>query len=108
MRKIILILLFGITVQLGYGQSELINDFDKGVNFLNSENYKKAVETFSDVLKKATDDKLKKMSYIYRAFSYNGLGDYQKAIPDLDKAIEIDPADIASYTDRGKTKAYSN
>jgi tetratricopeptide (TPR) repeat protein len=55
-----------------------------------------------------SDDKMKKMCYIYRAFSYNGLGEYEKAIPDLDKAIELDPTDLASYIDRGKTKGYAN
>jgi tetratricopeptide (TPR) repeat protein len=106
MHKIIIILFFGLLVQFGYGQVELKNDFDKGVKLLQSENYKKAIETFSEVLKKATDDQLKKFCYIYRAFSYNGLGDYKYSIPDLDKAIDLDPTDLASYTDRGKTKAY--
>lgn len=101
-------LLFGLLTEFGYGQAELKGDFDKGVKLLQSESYKKAVETFSDVLKKATDDKLKKFCYIYRAFSYNGLGDYKNAIADFDKAIDLDPADLASYIDRGKAKAYSN
>ena len=103
-----MILISRLLMQFGYAQAELKSDFDKGVKFLQSENYKKAVETFSDVLKKATDDKLKKFCYIYRAFSYNGLDDYKNSIPDFDKAIDLDPADLASYTDRGKAKAYTN
>jgi len=99
-------ILIGLTVQFGYGQTELKEDFDKGVKLLQSESYKKAAETFSEVLKKATDDRLKKFCYIYRAFSYNGLGEYKNAISDFDKAIELDPTDLASYTDRGKSKAY--
>ena len=106
MHKFILTLLFGLTVQFALGQAELKSDFDKAVNLLQSENYKKAVDAFSNVLTKATDDKLKKYCFIYRAFSYNGLNDYMNAITDLDKAIELDPNDLASYTDRGKTKAY--
>jgi tetratricopeptide (TPR) repeat protein len=108
MHKMILTLLVGLLAQLVYGQAELKSDLEKGVKLLQSQNYKKAVETFSDVLKKATDDKLKKFCYIYRAFSYNGLGDYKNSIPDLDKAIDLDPTDLASYTDRGKTKGYSD
>jgi len=108
MSKILIALLFGLFVQAGYGQAELKSDFDKGVKFLQSENYQKAVETFSDILKKATDNTLKKFCYIYRAFSYNGLDDFKNAIQDLDRAIELDPADLASYTDRGKTNAYLN
>lgn len=108
MHKFILTFLISLTVQLSYGQAELKNDFDKAKEFLKSENYKKAINSFSEVLAKATDDKLKKYCFIYRAFSYNGLNDYKNAITDLDKAIELDSNDLASYTDRGKTKAYAN
>ena len=108
MHKIIITFLFGVFALFGYGQAELKTDFEKGVKLLKSENYKKAIEIFSGVLKKATDNELKKFCYIYRAFSYEGLNDYQNAIPDLDKAINLDTSDIASYTDRGKTKTYAN
>ena len=107
MYKFILTFLFGLIVQLAPGQAELKGDFDKAVKLLQSDNYKKAVDAFSDVLTKAKDDKLKKYCFIYRAFSYNGLNDFKNAITDLDTAIELDPNDIASYTDRGKTKAYA-
>lgn len=107
MHKYILTFLFGLTVHFAIGQAELKNDFDKAVKLLQSDNYKKAVDAFSIVLTKATDDKLKKYCFIYRAFSYNGLNDFKNAIADLDKAIELDPNDLASFTDRGKTKAYS-
>jgi len=106
MQKFIITILIGLAVHLCYGQTELKDSFDKGVKLLQSDSYKKAAETFSDILKKATDDRLKKFCYIYRAFSYNGLGEYKNAIADFDKAIELDPTDIASYTDRGKAKAY--
>lgn len=108
MYKFILTFLFGLTFQLSFGQAELKSDFDKAVKLLQSDNYKKAVDAFSNILTKATDDKLKKYCFIYRAFSYNGLNDFKNAIADLDKAIELDPNDLASYTDRGKTKAYTN
>lgn len=108
MNKFILVLFIGLTAQMGYGQPELKKDFDNAVKLLQSDNHKEAVDAFSDVLKKATDDKVKKFCYIYRAFSYNGLNDFKNAIVDLDKAIELDPNDMASYTDRGKTKAYTN
>jgi tetratricopeptide (TPR) repeat protein len=105
MRNILTTLLFGLLAQFAFGQAELKTDFDKGVNFLKSGNYKNAVETFSTVLTKATDDQLKKFCYIYRAFAYEGIRDYKNAIPDIDKAIQLDSTDLASYTDRGKIKA---
>lgn len=108
MHKFILTLIIGLTFQFAHGQAELKSDFDKAVKLLQSNNYRKAVDAFSDVIKKATDKELKKFCFIYRAFSYNGLDDFKNAITDLDNAIELDPSDLASYTDRGKTKAYAN
>jgi tetratricopeptide (TPR) repeat protein len=107
MHKFIFTIIIGLTVQIANGQAELKNDFNKAKELLKSESYKKAVDAFSNVLAKSTDDKLKKYCFIYRAFSYNGLNDFKNAITDLDKAIELDPNDLASYTDRGKTKAYA-
>lgn len=106
MKKILLTFIIGLIFQVSYGQAELKDAFDKGVKLLQSESYKKAVESFTDILDKATDDRIKKFCYIYRGFSYNGLLEFQKAISDFDKAIELDPNDLASYTDRGKTKIY--
>lgn len=108
MTKIIFTILFGVAFQFVFGQSELKNDFDQSVGHLKSGNYKVAVNGFSEVLAKATDVDLKKFCLIYRAFSYNGLDEFDKAIADLDKAVELDPDDLATYTDRGKTKGYIN
>ena len=47
------------------------------------------------------------MSYIYKGFALNGQGKYLDAISNFDKAIEIDPDDAASYTDRGKSYIYA-
>jgi tetratricopeptide (TPR) repeat protein len=106
--KILLCLSFALISQIGYSQDDLITDYDKGVKFLQKEDYKNAILTFTDVLKRVSNPRMKKMCFIYRAFSYNGLNDFNNAITDLDKAIELDPSDLASYTDRGKTKAYAN
>jgi tetratricopeptide (TPR) repeat protein len=108
MRKIIITFLAGLTFSFSHGQAQLRQDFDKATKLLKSEDYQKAEKAFSDILGKATDDKLKKYCFIYRAFSYSGLGDYKKAIADLDKAIQLDTFDLASYTDRGKAKGYAN
>lgn len=105
MKRQLIALLLGLVVQLSYGQTELKESYQRGVKLLQSSDYKNSVDTFSYVLSKATDNGLKKFCYIYRAFSYNGLGESKKAVADFDKAIEIDPTDLASYIDRGKTKA---
>jgi len=108
MKRILLTFLIGLVFQISYGQAELKDSFETGIKLLQSQSYKKAAESFTDILDKATDDKLKKFCYISRAFSYNGLGEYEKAIFDFDKAIKLDPTDLASYIDRAKAKAYLN
>jgi len=108
MLKTIITIIASLTFLFSTGQSELKPEFEKALNLLKSENYQLAEKSFSDVLSKATDTKLKKYCLIYRSFSYNGLRDYKKSIADLDEAIKLDTADLASFTDRGKAKAYAN
>ena len=108
MKKTLLTFLVALIFQICYGQAEFKESFEKGVQLLQSEKYSEASKAFTDILEKVTDNNLKKYCYISRAFSYNGLGEYAKAVADLDKAIELDPADIASFIDRGKAKAYMN
>jgi len=106
MRKSIILFLSLLAFSFGSGQASLKSDFDKAVKLLKAQDYQNAEKGFSEVLSKTTDKGLKKYCLIYRAFSYNGLGYYAKAIADLDKAIELDSSDVASYVDRGKVKAY--
>lgn len=108
MKRTLLTLLIGMILQVSLGQVELKDAFEKAVKLLQSEKYQNSAELFTEILDKATDDRLLKYSYLYRAFSYSGLGEYEKAIADLDKAIELDPTDLASYTDRGKVKIKLN
>jgi len=106
MQKIILLILMLVLGSTCFGQQQQEADFNKAVEYLKNENFKEAVKKFSQVIPTATDPQLKKLSYIYRAFSYNGLSDFKKSILDLDSAIQLDPADIATYIDRGKVKGY--
>jgi tetratricopeptide (TPR) repeat protein len=108
MRKLTLAILIILTFHPGNSQTALKPDFDKAVNLLKSKNYQGAQKAFSELLSKAVDNKLKKYCFIYRAFSYNGLADYGRAIADLDEAIKLDTLDLASYIDRGKTRGYAN
>lgn len=108
MKKLIPLLIIIFFVQFAYCQQEVKDDFDKAVKHLKSQNYKKAIDIFSDILLKTEDKQIKKFCYIYRAFSYNGLRDYKNAITDLNQAIEIDPDDLATYADRAKARAYNN
>lgn len=108
MRNIFMTVLGLIMYLTNFGQTQQEIAFDKGVNLLKKGSYEEAIKIFSDIIPKATDKKLKKFCYVYRAFSYNGLSDFKKSVTDLDTAIIIDPYDIATFIDRGKAKGYLN
>ncbi|MEO5946427.1 MAG: hypothetical protein ABIP79_06385 [Chitinophagaceae bacterium] len=108
LRKIISIFLLLFLFQHSNAQAELKPDFDKAVKLLQIEDFTNAEKAFTDLLTKATDDELKKFCYIYRSFCYNGLGNFKSSVEDMNKAIALDPTDLASYTDRGKAKAFAN
>lgn len=47
----------------------------------------------------------KTFAYFYRGIAYHYLGEYEKAIEDCSKAIEMDPEDISAYRARGEAYA---
>ncbi len=80
--------------------------FSSGVANLKQRNYEKAINDFTIVLEKGKTKEGLKMSYIYRGFAKDGLGKFNEAIADFNKAIEIDPTDLATYIDRANSKSY--
>lgn len=108
MQKTILLFFLTITATAIFGQKQQEDIFNDGVGLLKKNSYEDAKKKFTEVIAKATDKELKKLSYVYRGFSYNGLADYKNAIADFDSAIKIDPTDLASYIDRGEAKGYQN
>ena len=80
--------------------------FNNGVNLLNESKFAEAEKEFDYVIKTGIDDGELKMAFIYRGFARNGQYEFQKAIEDFSKAIEMDSSDAASFIDRGKTYAY--
>ena len=42
-------------------------------------------------------------AYINRGATYNALGQYQSAIPDLDQAIKVNPLAAVAYNNRGNS-----
>jgi tetratricopeptide (TPR) repeat protein len=89
---------------LSAAQSQLEPVFDRGVTLLQQMKYADANQVFSRVISSATDKKLKKFSYIYRAYSFNGLMELNAAVKDLDTAFILDPHDYGTLIDRGTAK----
>jgi tetratricopeptide (TPR) repeat protein len=104
--KLIITLLGALSFQFGYGQPELHATYNKGLRYMKSGNFNDAISAYTEVLKTATDTSLIKNCYIYRALSYNELGKFNFALGDLDSAIKVDPKDLLTHLDRGKTKLY--
>ncbi|MCS5698869.1 tetratricopeptide repeat protein, partial [Cyanobium sp. FGCU-52] len=47
-------------------------------------------------------------AYYNRGFTKaNGLGNYQAAIADYDRAIDLDPKDLAAYQNRGRLRNWT-
>ncbi len=108
MKKILLTFLIILSVITLFGQAELKPQFDKATSYLKKGEYDNAVKEFTIILEKATESKVKKFSFIYRGFARNGLNNFDSAIADFDKAIELDPVDLGTYIDRGQAKVYAN
>ncbi len=106
MKHIFIPILFLMISTLINGQEDVKKAFDEGVQFLKNEKYEEAEKKFTEVIQKTNESEGLKISYIYKGFSLNGQKKYDSAIVCFDKAIEIDPLDPASYTDRAKTLTY--
>lgn len=105
MKRFLTILMILISYGL-QGQEEAQEAFNEGVSLLKSDKCIEAEKQFSIAISKGETEQGLKMSYIYKGFSLNGQGKYDSAIVCFDQAIEIDPLDPASYTDRAKTFSY--
>jgi len=75
--------------------------YEKGIEKLNSSDYKSAIKYFTDAISANIDTY---GAYYYRGLSKRYLGDYRGAIPDYNKAIELNPNYTEVYYDRGKIK----
>jgi len=100
MKKVLISLFIILSVNL-QAQEAAQKAFSQGVKFLQADAYAKAEKQFSIAIKKGKVKEGLKMSYIYRAFAYNGQEAYEKALRDFNRAIKLDDQDAASFIDRG-------
>jgi tetratricopeptide (TPR) repeat protein len=109
--KIILTsLIFALFIQMNlFSQSEITSlkcySFDTCVyKGYYSKDPKTQIEYYSQALllwKDAYGIKIKSAIYVNRGSAYKNLKQYDKAINDYNKAIELNPADADAYYDRG-------
>ena len=74
--------------------------FDSGVDFFNQDEYDRAIETFTKVLKMNPDHP---DALYYRAMARVNSKDYDGAVQDFTQAIDKDSKDADSYVGRGET-----
>jgi tetratricopeptide (TPR) repeat protein len=82
--------------------------FSEGVKLLKENKFAEAEQQFTIAIEKGSAKEGIKMAWIYKGFARNGQQRYTDAVRCFDKAIEIDPLDAASYTDRGLAYSFAN
>lgn len=103
---IMAIIAFMVTGPMLLAQEEAQKVFSEGVRQLKANEFVEAEHSFTRAIEMGEAEDGLKMAHIYKGFALNGQGRYTEAITCFDRAIEIDPKDPASYTDRGQAYAY--
>src|SRR5579862_4128067 len=70
---------------------------DSGLAAYKNEQYEKAIEIFSEIIKK---DNTNKIAYLNRGSAYFYTGELSLALTDFNKAIEIDNHFVSAYKNR--------
>ena len=79
--------------------------YDKGWGFYAHKQHEQAIAYLSVALELSKAEHWISDAYSYRASSYIGLGQHQRAIQDYDMAIQVNPRSSKAYNNRGN--AYS-
>jgi tetratricopeptide (TPR) repeat protein len=87
----------GCTINPGAAQQTLIQADMR----LLQKDYRGAVGLYDQAL--AADPTLRE-AYLHRGVAYRGNGNYDRAVADLDRAIELEPRDARAYAERARTR----
>jgi len=71
---------------------------DKGVAFMNAENYESALSAFNNAVE---IDPTSSWAHINKGWALNTLGDYNQALKEFNRASDIDPKNTWIYVNRG-------
>lgn len=82
------------------GQDDLNVIYNRAIQSQIDKNFNQAIQQFDSVITGSKDVNLLKMSLIFKSQCLRYTGKYEASIESIDKAIEIDPNDIASYFDK--------
>ena len=85
---------------------ELQGPFDQAMSFYDNQQWDQAIDACSDLLAlvdkdPTTDSDFKSVTYHNRGLAYGNKGDFDRAIADFNKAIELNPNSNEAYNSRG-------
>jgi len=102
MRKILILLISLMTISSAFTQVNTQRFMAMGRSDLFNDNYTESIKNLTIVIK-ATPDKFE--PYFFRGLAKYSLGDYEGAISDFNKSIEINPYFSYNYQYRGICKS---
>jgi tetratricopeptide (TPR) repeat protein len=73
--------------------------YDEGIQQLNNGNYEQAIESFSKALRLSLGDLADVL--LQRGLAYASMGDYVRALADMDASLEQDSRRMETYNERG-------
>jgi tetratricopeptide (TPR) repeat protein len=106
-RLIIIVITLFLATTL-FSQKKFEGKFNIGLQQLKSNNFRLAVETFTDILDKASDTNLLKYCYLYRALAYEKLNAIESAIDDIGQAVFLDLDDWNMQIEKSKILLHAN
>ncbi|MFN3299388.1 MAG: tetratricopeptide repeat protein [Sediminibacterium sp.] len=102
MKKSVLLLIAIFLVNSVFSQSTSVDYFNKGNSLMQVKDLEGAVFNFTTAIKL---DPNYEMAYVNRALCRMAKGKWASAIPDCNKALEINPNQAVAYFIRGCAKA---
>lgn len=94
-----LAIFFGL-VSTGFCQTDFNLTYKNGLQHHQDKNYQFAIVCYDSIILGCHNASLVKMSYIFKSQCLRYEGDMEQSLKCINKAIELDPSDIASYFDR--------
>ena len=101
--KTTILLLTLITPLIVCGQNTVEKILETANGYSKTGEYEKAIEKYSEAIEMSSDNPKLNMIYLNRGLSKSKMGDFKRAVKDLDKCIELKPDYDEAYLYRGTT-----
>lgn len=99
MKKIIVICALFVSIHC-VAQTNEIEIYKEAIQHIKEDNCKEAIQKFEKIIPSTKNKKLLKMSLIFKSQCLRKLGKYNEGLSAINKAIQLDTTDVASYFDK--------